>query len=110
MTIRTAEAEWTETVPMILSDVPGSEAYDSLSGFCSRMGDGKGPAGRIAGRGAYAGFFSKELVLERTKAGFSVQPVHTKAKSHFEERQGEWSNHRMISKQKHGFRLSRQLP
>jgi hypothetical protein len=110
MTIRTAEAEWTETLPMIRSDVPGSEAYDGLSDFCSRMGDGTGPAGRVAGRGAHAGCFSIELVLERAKAGLSVQPMQTKAKVNFEGRQGEWSNHRMSSKPKHGFWLSRQLP
>lgn len=103
MTIRTAKAEWTETLPMIRSNGPGSEAYDGLSDFCSRMGDGTGPAGRIVGRGAHAGCFSIALVLERTKAGFSVQRMYTKAKVHFEERRGEWSNHRMSSKPKHGF-------
>jgi hypothetical protein len=110
MTIRTAKAVRTETLPRIRSDVPGSEAYDGLSDFCSRMGDSTGPAGRIVGRGAHAWCFSIALVLERTKAGFSVQRMYTKAKVHFEERRGEWSNRRMSSKPKHGFWLSRQLP
>jgi len=96
MTIRTAEAEWNGSLAQGSGQMRlGSGAYEGPYDFRSRMGDGKGTNPEELLGAAHAGCFSIALVLELTKAGFPVQRIHTRAKVHFEEREGEWSIHRI---------------
>ena len=96
MTIRTAEAEWNGDLAHGSGQMRlESGSYDGPYDFSSRMDDGKGASPEELLGAAHAGCFSIALLLELTKAGFSVQRVHTKAKVHFEQREGEWSIHRI---------------
>ena len=96
MTIRTAEAEWNGNLAQGSGQMRlGSGAYEGPYDFRSRMGDGKGTNPQELLGVAHAGCFSMALALELTKAGFSVQRINTRAKVHFEERDGEWSIHRI---------------
>ena len=96
MTIRTAEAEWNGDLAHGSGQMRlGSGAYDGPYDFRSRVGDGKGASPEELLGAAHAGCFSIALLLELTKAGVPVQRVYTKAKVHFEEREGEWSIHRI---------------
>lgn len=96
MTIRTAEAEWNGDLAHGSGQMRlGSGAYDGPYDFRSRVGDGKGASPEELLGAAHAGCFSIARLLELTKAGFPVQRVYTKAKVHFEEREGEWSIHRI---------------
>ena len=96
MAIRTAEAEWNGNLAQGSGHIRlGSGAYEGPYNFRSRMGDGKGTNPEELLGAAHAGCFSMALVLELTKAGFPVQRIHTRAKVHFEEREGEWSIRRI---------------
>jgi osmotically inducible protein OsmC len=96
MTIRTAEAEWNGDLAHGSGQMRlGSGASDGPYDFRSRMGDGEGASPEELLGAAHAGCFSIALLLELTKAGFPVQRVHTKAKVHFEQREGEWSIRRI---------------
>jgi lipoyl-dependent peroxiredoxin len=96
MTIRTAEAEWNGDLAHGSGQMRvGSGTYDDPCDFHSRMGDGECASPEELLGAAHAGCFSIALLLELTKAGFPVRRVHTKAKVHFEEREGEWCIHRI---------------
>jgi osmotically inducible protein OsmC len=111
MTIRLAEAEWNGNLAQGSGQIRlGSGAYEGPYNFRSRMGDGKGTNPEELLGAAHAGCFSMALVLELTKAGFPVQRIHTRAKVHFEEREGEWSIRRIDLEAQHGSRISRREP
>ena len=55
------------------------------------MREGKGTNPEELLGAAHAGCFSMALALELTKSGATVKSIHTKAKVHFEERDGGWS-------------------
>ena len=96
MTIRTAEAEWNGNLAQGSGHMRlGSGAFEGPYDFRSRMGDGKGTNPEELLGAAHAGCFSMALALQLTKAGFTVKRIHTTAKVHFEERDGEWSIHRI---------------
>lgn len=72
--------------------------YQSPYDFHLRMGDGNGTNPEELLGSAHADWFSMTLELELPKVGFSVQHLHTRAKVHFEERECEWSIHRIWSR------------
>jgi osmotically inducible protein OsmC len=96
MAIRTADAEWRGNLARGSGHMRlGSGAFDGAYDFRSRMGDGKGTNPEELLGAAHAGCFSMALALQLTNAGFTVEHIHTIAKVHFDERDGEWSIHRI---------------
>ena len=96
MAIRTADAEWRGNLTHGSGHMRlGSGAFEGPYDFRSRMGDGKGTNPEELLGAAHAGCFSMALALQLTNAGFTVNRIHTAAKVHFEERDGEWSIHRI---------------
>jgi osmotically inducible protein OsmC len=96
MAIRTADAEWRGNLAQGSGHMRlGSGAFEGPYDFRSRMGDGKGTNPEELLGAAHAGCFSMALALQLTKAGFTVKHIHTTAKVYFEEREGEWSIHRI---------------
>jgi len=96
MAIRTADAEWHGNLAQGKGKVRlGAGAYLGTYDFRSRMGDGMGTNPEELLGAAHAGCFSMALALELSEAGATVDHVHTKAKVHFDERDGGWSIHRI---------------
>jgi lipoyl-dependent peroxiredoxin len=96
MTIRTAQAEWRGDLAHGSGHMRfGSGAFDGPYDFRSRMGEGKGTNPEELLGAAHAGCFSMALALELTKAGITVNSIHTTAKVHFEEHDGGWSIQRI---------------
>ena len=96
MAIRTADAEWRGTLAQGAGHMRlGSGAFDGPYDFRSRMGDGKGTNPEELLGAAHAGCYSMALALQLANAGLAVDRIHTTAKVHFEEREGDWSIQRI---------------
>src|SRR6185312_9910326 len=96
MATRTADAEWRGNLAQGSGHMRlGSGAFEGSYDFRSRMGEGNGTNPEELLGAAHAGCFSMALALELTNAGFTVKHIHTRAKVHFEERDGGWSIHRI---------------
>lgn len=96
MAIRTADAEWRGNLAQGSGHMRlGSGAFEGPYDFRSRMGDGRGTNPEELLGAAHAGCYSMALALQLTNAGFTVDRILTTAKVHFEERDGEWSIHRI---------------
>jgi lipoyl-dependent peroxiredoxin len=91
MAIRTAEAEWNGDLPSGSGHMRlASRAFDGPYDFRSRMRDGAGTNPEELLAAAHAGCFSMALSAQLWQAGFKPERVHTKAKVHFEQRNGGW--------------------
>lgn len=96
MAIRTADAEWRGNLAQGEGHMRlGAGAYDGPYDFRSRMGDGAGTNPEELLAAAHAGCFSMALALQLSKAGAGVEHIRTKAKVHFDERDGGWTIHRI---------------
>jgi lipoyl-dependent peroxiredoxin len=96
MAVRTADAEWRGNLAQGSGHMRlGSGAFEGSYDFRSRMGEGNGTNPEELLGAAHAGCFSMALALQLTNAGFTVKDIHTRAKVHFEERDGGWSIHRI---------------
>jgi osmotically inducible protein OsmC len=92
MAIRTANAEWRGNLAQGKGRVRlGAGAYLGTCDFASRMGDGMGTNPEELLGAAHAGCFSMALAHELSKAGATVEHIHTSAKVHFDEHDGGWS-------------------
>lgn len=92
MATRTADAEWIGNLAQGEGRVRlGAGAYLGTYNFGSRMGDGMGTSPEELLGAAHAGCFSMALALQLSNAGAVVERIHTKAKVHFDERDGGWS-------------------
>ena len=101
MAIRTADAEWRGNLAQGSGHMRfGSGAFDGPYDFRSRMGDGKGTNPEELLGAAHAGCLSMALALQLTNAGITVKRIHTTAKVHFEERDGDGPSIGSISTRK----------
>jgi len=96
MAVRTADAEWRGNLAQGSGHMRlGSGAFEGSYDFRSRLDEGDGTSPEEPLGAAHAGCFSMALALQLTNAGFTVKDIHTRAKVHFEERDGGWSIHRI---------------
>jgi osmotically inducible protein OsmC len=94
MAVRTADAEWQGDLQQGRGHMRfGSGAFDGVYDFRSRMGDGKGTNPEELIAAAHAGCFSMALAATLKGAGFAPERVHTTAKAHFDQRDGNWTIH-----------------
>src|SRR6185312_2772247 len=96
MATRTADAEWRGNLAQGSGHMRlGSGAFEGSYDFRSRMGEGNGTNPEELLGAAHAGCFSMALAPQLNNAGFTVKDIHTRAKVHFEERDGGWSIQRI---------------
>ncbi|HEX3810140.1 MAG TPA: OsmC family protein [Rhizomicrobium sp.] len=94
MPTRTGEAEWKGDVQHGSGVMKvGSGAFEGHYGLNTRMGDEKGTNPEELIGAAHAGCFSMALSAALTKAGFPPDSIHTTAKVHFDQKDGNWTIH-----------------
>lgn len=93
MTVRTANAEWQGKVPDGSGKLAlGSGAFRGEYSFRSRMGDGQGGTNPEELLGAaHAACFSMALSLMLGNAGHAPTRVHTDARVHLEQNDGNFA-------------------
>ncbi len=96
MAIKTADAECRGNLAQGSAHMRfRSGAFDGLYDYRSRMAEDKGTNPEELLGAALAGRFPTALALHLTNPGVTVNSIHTRAKFHFEERDGGWSIHRI---------------
>ena len=94
MPIRKAEAEWKANLVDGAGRLKvGSGAFEGQYSFASRFEEGTGTNPEELVGAAHAGCYSMALAAGLKAAGFTPERIRTKARVHFDQRDGNWTIH-----------------